>query len=173
VRLGAVQRPRSDAFGCSPAFLDRSSSSDPHDDAASVAVEHDDRVFRVCATSGLVAGLLLVSSCSEPEAQPTAPEARTVAAVDPCATLVGAKFESVELLDGGLGPDGNPALGHLHLEVSADQVRYQETDYFRLVTYVCRNGEIFESGHYGPPLGRYDAERGILIWLGREYRRRP
>lgn len=83
-----------------------------------------------------------------------------------CSVIEHARFQSIDLLDTGLGEDG-PVLGHWHLEFDRGVFHFDYTDVRESGTVRCEDGAL-EAGRFH---GRLDVGGRGLEWAGRRFER--
>lgn len=91
--------------------------------------------------------------------------------LDPCRGLDGSQFRSVETYPGALGSDGKAGMYHLVIQFADGVVTCDSSDSTLKARYTCVDGVISGVPNGRILSGKYDAESGVLMWQGAEFRR--
>jgi hypothetical protein len=125
----------------------------------------------VCAGCAVVASFLpFLVACDSRPRDVVQDTTSAPADHDPCSTLEGATFRSIDQREIGLGPDG-PILWHWFVSFRGNQFDWSWSDVQQNGSFTCTQGEI--RGWHGEQVlhGRIDSESGTLTWEDLDYRR--
>jgi hypothetical protein len=113
---------------------------------------------------------------SDTHSTPTSPQSPQDAGHIPqgsasCAPSAGAKFVSSAEQSGGLSPQGGSLSAYWHVSFAASSLTWTHSDVVESAPFSCASGKIKALIGGENMTGTYNAQTGILVWGGIEYKK--